>query len=243
MEYIKRNLLVVLAIFLSIGAAGYTSLQAGQLSQQVEIICPDTASPGVDGADGEQGIAGQPGVDGADGEQGETGPQGEPGPCGPIGPQGEQGPAGEAGPQGETGSPGPAASEESYALLGGTLLNPQPTFDGLPLFQGSFIRNGDLVYLQVTVDFDNITDFGTGQYFVSLPFPSKYDATIRSGHIQDVSKSRNYPIVGFITAGSDRMTLWFTNSLDEPFTASSPANLAVEDSFHIAGSYIAQPAL
>jgi len=190
---------------------------------------------GPEGPAGPQGPAGPTGATGATGAQGETGPRGE---QGEVGPQGAQGPTG---PQGIQGEVGPAASEVSYVLQGGTLGESQPTFDGSPLFFGSSIRNGDLVYLNIRVDFDNITSFGAGQYFVTLPYPAKYDATLRSGHLQDFSKERNYPIVGFVNAGSDTMTLWFNNSMDEPFTSSNPTSLAVEDSFHIAGSYISAP--
>lgn len=72
-------------------------------------------------------------------------------------------------------------------VLGGTVGGTQPTFSSNPLFFGSSVRNGDLVYFRINVDFDNITGFGTGQYFVSLPYPSKYDVTVRGGHLERFS--------------------------------------------------------
>ena len=224
---------------------------------------------GEPGSPGEQGIQGETGPCGPQGVEGPTGPQGprgEIGPQGPQGPQGEigasgpmgltgpQGATGDQGPRGESGAPGatgpqgpvgPAAVEVSYSLVGGTTGSGavQPAFSSDPLFYGSSIRNGDLVFLAIQVDFDNITSFGTGQYFVSLPYPSKYDATIREGHLHRDSNGRNYPIVGHLAEGSSIMTLWFTagTGQDEEFDRNSPYTLTTSDDFHIAGTYIAEP--
>lgn len=237
----------------------------------MRILCED-GQDGATGEQGPQGLPGECGPEGPQGEpgpQGEQGPQGEPGPQGErgeVGPQGPSGPAGATGPTGPTGatgSAGPAGAigpagptgpqgapgadyvaptETDYVLQGGTIAGTPPTFDGNPLFFGSSIRNGDLVFLRILVDFDNITSFGTGQYFVSLPYPAKYDATIREGHLTRDSNSRRYPIVGHLEAGSTIMTLWYTagTGQDEEFDFNSPYTLRVEDSFHIAGTYIAE---
>ena len=198
---------------------------------------------GEPGPQGEQGIQGEQGPCGPQGEQGIQGPQGEVGPMGPTGPSGSDGSRGPEGPTGATGPqgpPGPAAAEVSFVVNGGTIGGTSPTFDGDPKFFGSHVRNGDLVFFRINVAFDNITSFGTGQYFVTLPYASKYDFTIRNGHITRSSNSRNYAITGYVTAGSSTMTLWFTagTSQDEPFTYRDPFALTTADSFHISGSYI-----
>lgn len=222
----------------------------------VRQVCEEGA-PGEQGLPGEQGEPGVPGACGPIGETGEVGPegaQGARGPAGPAGPQGEQGETGPAGPQGiqgevgargptgPEGPEGPAAAEQSYTVSGGTLLGTQPTYDGDPRFFGSSIRNGALVFVRVNVDFTNITGFGTGQYFVTVPYAPKYDVTLRGGHIEDDSTGKRWPISGHLTAGSTQMTLWFADNSgqDQAFQDSSPLKLAVEDSFHITGSYIAQ---
>jgi hypothetical protein len=129
----------------------------------------------------------------------------------------------------------------SYVVDGGVVSGTPPTFTGDPLFYGSSVRNGDLVFFRVRVDFDNITNFGSGQYYVSLPYPSKYDATVRQGHITIASKARFYQIVGYLTAGSDQLTLWYTSAgQDDPFEDGSPRNLQTSDEFHIGGSNIAE---
>jgi len=209
---------------------------------------------GEQGLKGDQGIQGEVGPIGPMGPTGPVGPQGPTGATGPIGPTGATGPAGVAGPigprgdagatgaTGPQGPAGPAAAEVSYTVGGGTLSGTQPTFNGSPLFSGSYVKNGNQVFFQIKVDFDNITSFGTGQYYVTLPFVAKYDFTLRNGHITRSSNSRNYAITGYVTAGSSNMTLWYTTSAsqDEPFDYRNPFALTTSDSFHISGTYLSQ---
>jgi hypothetical protein len=165
----------------------------------------------------------------------------EAGGTGPAGPEGPEGPAGPIGPAGAKGDPGDPVTlvETSYDVSGGTFGATQPTFDGDPLFSGSYVKNGNYVFARIFVDFDNVTDFGDGQYFVTLPYPSKYDAVIRHGYLKRFSSGRRYQIVGYLDADSDVLRLWFAagTGRDEIFQDGSPFKLSVEDTFHIAGSY------
>jgi hypothetical protein len=54
-------------------------------------------------------------------------------------------------------------TENSFTVNGGTL-GTQPTFDGAPLFSGTYVINGPMVHFQIQVDMDNILTFGNGQY-------------------------------------------------------------------------------
>lgn len=174
-------------------------------------------------------------VEGPAGPQGPRGYQGETGLTGPMGPQG---------PQGETGPAGQDATlgvETVFTVNGGTL-ETQPTFNGDPLFTGSYIKNGSLVHFQIQVDMDNITDFGTGQYYVDLPFASKYGYQVREGCLHDVSTDKQYAIGGHVFAGESQLNLTFTNTngQDEAFDFNSPVTLNIADNFHISGTYISQ---
>jgi hypothetical protein len=90
---------------------------------------------------------------------------------------------------------------------------------------------------------DNITNFGTGQYYVDLPFPAKYSYHFRDACLHDNSGTvRQYALSGHVYAGQSQVTLWFTSTSgqDELFDYNSPALLTVNDNFHIAGTYIAE---
>jgi hypothetical protein len=145
--------------------------------------------------------------------------------------------------KGEDGSDGADAelgSEASFTVNGGTL-GTQPTFAGAPLFSGSYVKNGPLVHFQIQVDMDNITNFGTGQYYVDLPFPAKYGYQVREGCLHDISTDRQYAIGGHVFAGQSRLNLFFTdtNGQDQEFDHNSPVTLAIADNFHVSGTYIA----
>lgn len=135
--------------------------------------------------------------------------------------------------------------EVEYAVEGGTA-ETQPTFSGDPLFSAKYIKmSGNLVHFEIQVDMDNITGFGTGQYYVTLPFNAKYAYMFRDGCLHDDDTSREYHISGHVSAGSNILTLSTTdlsgqNLHDFNFTSTEPVTLARTDNFHIAGTYIAE---
>lgn len=158
---------------------------------------------------------------------------------------GPQGPEGPEGPQGEPGPPGPAPTTQTYAVSGGTT-GTQPTFSGDPLFTAQYVRMGDFVHFEIQVDFDNIISFGTGQYFLTLPFPAVEGIMFRNGCLHDINTGREYHISGHAYAGSSDLMLFTTdvqgNRLyDFPFEQGEPITLTTADNFHIAGDYIATP--
>ena len=130
-----------------------------------------------------------------------------------------------------------------FTVNGGTIGGTQPTFDGAPLFSGNYVRMGDQVTFDIQIDFDNITSFGTGQYFVDLPFPARFNTKMRGACIHDISVNREYGIGGHVFAGQSQLVLTYvaSNGRDEPFTHNAPFTLATEDNWHIQGTYIAEP--
>lgn len=134
--------------------------------------------------------------------------------------------------------------ERTYTVEGGTD-GDQPTFTGDPLFSGHYVILGNTIYFDVQVDFDNITSFGTGQYYVTLPFPSKYGVMFRGGCLHDVNEESEtqYHISGHVNAGSDEVWL-FTSDVsgqrlsDFAFSQGEPVTLTTADNFHISGTYI-----
>jgi len=133
-------------------------------------------------------------------------------------------------------------SEESFEVNGGTL-GSQPTFNGAPLFSGTYVKTGPMVHFQIQVDMDNITSFGTGQYYVDLPFPAKYGYQVRNGCLHDISTGLSYEVGGHVFAGESRLLLSSTDAqgnttFDIAFTSTAPVLLDVADNFHISGTYI-----
>ena len=137
---------------------------------------------------------------------------------------------------------GGSTENNTWIVEGGTD-GTQPTFNGAPLFSGSWTRLGDIVFFNIDVDMDNITNFGTGQYYVKLPFPSKYNYLLSDGCLHDQSTGDEYAVLGHVLAGEDSLTLLTTtsNGKQNPFTKSVPVNLNIEDNFHISGTYVAEP--
>lgn len=125
-----------------------------------------------------------------------------------------------------------------FPVLGGTD-DTQPTFSSDPLFTGTFTRWGNLCHFAIDVDFDNITSFGTGQYYVELPFPAGRNYLLSDGCLHDASTGDEYAVLGHVNQGSKVLTLLSTasNGRQVPFTSGVPVNLAVADNFHIAGTY------
>lgn len=136
-------------------------------------------------------------------------------------------------------------SNGTWNLQGGTLdyngtTAVQPTFNGDPLFIGDYlIVDSQLLHFDIEVDFNNITSFGTGQYYMTLPYNSKHDYAFSGGRLHDASGGDFYTITGELDAGTNVLKLFSvgSNGRGVVFDDKTPITLAVEDSFHIAGTY------
>lgn len=129
----------------------------------------------------------------------------------------------------------------NYPPAGGTT-GTQPTFSGTPMFTGTYTLVGNLVHFAFDVDMDNILTFGTGQFYISLPFAAKRNYQFSDGCLHDISDSRDYPIFGHVLAGSTQLLLKSidaqgNSAYNVPFEHNIPITLSTEDNFHIAGTY------
>jgi hypothetical protein len=108
------------------------------------------------------------------------------------------------------------------------------------MFYGNYVLVGDLCYFDIQVDFDNILTFGTGQYYLDLPFDNRFPTQMRDGCVHDTSTGRQYSIGGHSDANSKQMLLNYigSNGRDEQFTYNTPFVLEQADNFHISGTYI-----
>jgi hypothetical protein len=117
----------------------------------------------------------------------------------------------------------------------------QPTASG-DFISGSFNRFGNMVHFSIEIDFTNITNFGTGQYFVTLPFSARVAYQFRDGCLHDISAGIDYHISGHVFEGEDVLQLFTTDRqgnriYDFPFEQGEPITLTTADNFHIAGIY------
>jgi hypothetical protein len=126
----------------------------------------------------------------------------------------------------------------TFADIQGGTSGTQPTFSG-PVFTATYTRFGDMIHFAYSVDFTNITSFGTGQYFMTLPYASRRPYTFSSGSLRDDSGGTIYSIIGTVETGSDVMNLWYlkSNGETEPFEHNKPITLTTADSFDITGTY------
>lgn len=128
-----------------------------------------------------------------------------------------------------------------YQPEGGTGGATQPVFSG-PVISGSYTRTGSLVHFQIQVDFTNITNFGVGQYYLTLPHNVAHSYMFREGCLHDVSAGTQYHIGGHVFAGTNQLWLYSSDKVgasvqDVAFSYSVPVTLTTADNFHIAGTY------
>jgi hypothetical protein len=111
-----------------------------------------------------------------------------------------------------------------------------------PAFSGRYTLVGNLCYFSFQVVMTNITNFGTGQYFIDLPFPTLSPMMARDGCLHDISTGNQYHISGHAFAGTTRMDLFTTDTqgnrlYDFAFKQGEPITLTTADTFHIEGMY------
>jgi hypothetical protein len=74
---------------------------------------------------------------------------------------------------------------------------------------GSYVKIGNLVMVQIDVIYTGVTNFGSGQYSVNLPFPSKYHTDVYGGSAHDTSPNlKHYSLKGHLVPSGTTMTLW-----------------------------------
>jgi hypothetical protein len=109
---------------------------------------------------------------------------------------------------------------------------------------GSYIKIGNSITIQVDVIFTNVTNFGTGQYSITIPVASKYHTDVYGGSIHKITNQGidHYSIKGHLVPGSTTLTLWIISSTaqDQPFNHNTPINIDTDDKFHLSFTYICE---
>jgi hypothetical protein len=132
--------------------------------------------------------------------------------------------------------PGKVSYQPTFGVVAGS--GDAPTWTSEPAV-GSYVKLGNLVFFDIEVSLATISDFGSGNYTLTLPFASDSEFTVRSGGIhRGGSKDNHYNLVGEMTAGSSVMELRYASGTqDQPFDHNSPYSLSTAGEFHISGVY------
>jgi hypothetical protein len=146
------------------------------------------------------------------------------------------GPTGPTGAQGDAGVPTLTSYTPVFAGTG-------TTFTGDPA-SGEYLEYGDSVSFALSINFAEFSNFGTGQYSITLPeLPSTSTATYYSfSGILDANGTNRYEIVAYSPTGGAVLSLFFkgAGSILTPLTGAVPATLTTASFISITGTYISE---
>jgi hypothetical protein len=150
-----------------------------------------------------------------------------------IGPQGQTGPTGAQGLPGEDVSSAVVNTSFTSTWTGTGL-----TFTGTPV-DASYARAGAMVSFRIRVFFTDVTNVGTGQYQLTLPFsPTGSQTAVFTGALID--NDGEHIIYGRAEEGSPFVTLWYggTNGVFTALTGAAPLALDTAAVLYLSGTYI-----
>ena len=112
-------------------------------------------------------------------------------------------------------------------------------FTGTPAV-GQYSRVGKMITFYILVSCTNVTNFGTGNYSLTLPagLPSQMHAVIPGG-LHDTSSNNHLNLLGDLEPASTSIQLYYptSNGVNDRFDHNSPITLATADYFYISGTY------
>lgn len=105
---------------------------------------------------------------------------------------------------------------------------------------GQYSRVGKMITFYILVTLTNVTNFGTGNYSLTLPsgLPSQMHAVVNGG-LHDTSSNNHLNLLGDLEPGSLTVELYYptSNGVNDRFDHNSPLNLTTADYFYISGTY------
>lgn len=124
-----------------------------------------------------------------------------------------------------------------WSSLGNTI---QPDNGGTGAVIGKYCLVGDLVHFEVRVNMTNVTNFGTGQYTLTVPFAPRQNHAFRTGGLHE--GSNHYGVMLDVQGGNVTGKLYYngSNGQDLAFTKNNPHNLTTADFFYVSGLYLRQ---
>lgn len=140
---------------------------------------------------------------------------------------------------------------DSHKLRGGDLQTVsatyQPTFTGTGLTYtgtpvvGTYVLLGNICHFRIRFNLATVTNFGTGQYFTSLPFAPVDDYAFRDGGLHP--DGDHYSLMADAEEGTVAMSLWTSgpSGQDVPLTHNNPHPLTTATYFYVSGTYEIEP--
>ena len=112
-------------------------------------------------------------------------------------------------------------------------------FTGTPAV-GQYSRVGKMITFYILVSCTNVTNFGTGDYSLTLPtgLPSQMHAVVNGG-LHDTSTNNHLNLLGDLAPASTTIELYYpaSNGVNNRFDHNSPLTLATADYFYVSGTY------
>jgi hypothetical protein len=112
-------------------------------------------------------------------------------------------------------------------------------FTGTPAV-GQYSRVGKMITFYILVTLTNVTNFGTGNYSLTLPtgLPSQMHAVVNGG-LHDTSTNNHLNLLGDLAPASLNIELYYptSNGVNNRFDHNSPLTLVTADYFYISGTY------
>jgi hypothetical protein len=114
------------------------------------------------------------------------------------------------------------------------------TYTGTPA-TGTYTRFGNMIHFRIMVNCSTVTNFGTGQYHLTLPYAPLADYIFRDGGLHEIGN--HYAISGDAEDGTIDLPMYYpakgtgNQVQDAPFNATAPKTLATTDYFYISGTY------
>jgi len=161
------------------------------------------------------GVTGPPGPTGAKGEKGDTGLTGATGPAGPAGPGGF------------------SSTSSSY-----TPVFSGAGFVGTVTSQGSYNQSGNIIFFYLKINFDSVTNNGTGPYTITLPVAPINNYIFRDGGFHS-GVNNHYQVMLDVEPSSVNGTLWYpaSDGQDQKISSNKPKAIAPGDFMYISGIY------
>lgn len=103
---------------------------------------------------------------------------------------------------------------------------------------GAYQRIGRTIYLRIRLVPGTTTTFGTGVYFISVPFTSGAgDGQLLTALLFDTSGASFYAHTGYLPTGSSSVQFPRGNGTTDQFGPTIPVTLATGDVFNVSGAY------